>query len=245
MSVLTRMFKPLRSYLKQRQRERETQARQAVFESERWSHGGDLARRQYASYEAYAAHQSAKLDKIFDRLQRKAPEDLAIFTERFRGCRALSEARSVLCLGARLGTEVRALHSLGYFAVGVDLNPGPDNPYVLSGDFHSLVFADSSVDAIYTNALDHVFDLDKVVGEVRRLLRLDGLFVVDVIVGYEEGFVAGDYEALHWRNAGAFIDKIREAGGFTLEEFRDLGRIRRDCWKQAVLRKSADRVCEC
>ena len=46
----------------------------------------------------------------------------------------------MLCLGARLGTEVRALHNLGYFAIGIDLNPGVDNPYVLMGDFHKLVF---------------------------------------------------------------------------------------------------------
>ena len=58
----------------------------------------------------------------------------------------------------------RALHDLGYFAIGIDLNPGDANPYVLPGDFHRIVFPDASLDAVYTNALDHVFSLEQVVG---------------------------------------------------------------------------------
>ena len=146
-------------------------------------------------------------------------------------------ARTVLCLGVRLGTEVRALHSLGYFAIGIDLNPGEENPYVLPGDFHSVVFPDGSVDAVYTNTLDHVFDLDKMIGEIRRLLRPDGIFIADVLQGYDEGFVPGAYESTHWRDSGAFLEKIRETGGFVLEGLRELGQIRRDRWRQAVFRK--------
>ena len=216
-----------------------TKARQARFASDLWDRSEDLAQRRYDSYDDYVTHQAEKLPKIIHRLRETEAEDLADFKNRFQGCPALAEARSVLCLGARLGTEVKALHSLGYFAVGIDLNPGADNPYVLPGDFHKIVFPDESVDAIYTNALDHVLDLERIIGEIRRLLRPNGLFLANLLAGFEEGFIPGAYEATHWRDATAFIEKIRDMGEFTLEQVRDLGQIRRDRWKQALFRKPA------
>src|SRR5439155_5163147 len=107
---------------------------------DRWRHG-ELARRRYDSYDAYLAHQSSKLDRIRERRGEKdARVALPEFVRRFRACSALAGARAVVCLGARLGAEVRALLALGFFAVGVDVNPGPANEYVLHGDFHRLVF---------------------------------------------------------------------------------------------------------
>ncbi len=214
--------------------------RQARFwESKRWQRDAGLARRGYSSYDEYLSHQASKLDGIIDRLRETEEEDFAEFLRRFEGCQPLAEARSVLCLGARLGTEVKALHALGHFAIGIDLNPGQNNAYVLPGDFQRIVFPDGSIDAIYTNALDHAFDLEGIVGEVRRLLRPNGLFIADVLLGYEEGFIAGEFEATHWANSQSFIEKIREIGDFALEGMRDLGQHRRDHWRQAVFRKAA------
>ena len=209
------------------------------FEGERWQHDQGGARRRYASYDEYVEHQSAKLGEILPRLHETREDDLAEFKRRFETCPQLGAARNVLCLGARIGTEVRALHALGHFAIGIDLNPGADNRYVLPGDFHAIVFPDGSVDAIYSNALDHAFDLDKVLAEVRRLLRPGGLFVLDVLDGYEEegGFVPGEYEAMMWRDHKGFLERIADLSGFVLETVRDLGHTRRDHWTQAVLRK--------
>ena len=215
------------------------EVRRQVLASEAWERGSDMAQRKYDSYEDYVAHQSSKLDKIIHRLEENKDADLDNFVERFENCAALKEAKSVLCLGARLGTEVKALHKLGYFAVGIDLNPGSKNEFVLPGDFHHVVFPDVSVDAIYTNALDHVFDLERVVGEVKRMLRPDGVFVADLICGYEEGFMPGDFESIHWQKAGDFAERISQMTGFALENTRDLGRINRDSWIQAVFRKPA------
>jgi SAM-dependent methyltransferase len=209
------------------------------FEAGLWEHSEEGARRKYESYDEYVEHQAAKLDKIAHRLREKEDEDFAEFRRRFGSCAALQGARSVLCLGARLGTEVRALHDLGYFAIGIDLNPGPNNAYVLPGDFHRIVFPDASIDAVYTNALDHVFSLEKVVAEVARLLRPGGIFVADLELGSEEGFIPGEYESAMWRDHEVLIAKIRELGRFTVDEVRDLGRTRRDQWTQVVFRKSA------
>ena len=222
-----------------KQADKEQAREERFYQSGLWEHGEDGARRRYASYEEYVDHQASKLDKIAHRLREKEAEDLAEFRRRFATCAALAGARSVLCLGARLGTEVRALHDLGYFAIGIDLNPGERNPYVLPGDFHRIVFPDASVDAIYTNALDHVFSLENVVGEVQRVLRPGGVFVADLELGSAEGFVPGEYESVMWRDHQALIERIRDLGKLAIEGTRDLGRTRRDQWTQVTFRKPA------
>lgn len=196
---------------------RKARRRQSSFEGSDWQREAGLARRRYASYEAYLEHQSAKLGKLAGRLAGREDEDLAGFLARFRACKPLAAAHSVLCLGARIGTEVKALHALGHLAVGIDLNPGPRNAWVLPGDFHQLVFPDACVDAVYTNCLDHVFDLPRVMAEVARVLRPGGLFVTDVLRGYEEGALVGDFEATHWARSEDLIRRICELTGFELE----------------------------
>jgi SAM-dependent methyltransferase len=225
---------------RERKRADKEQRRQERFQDAGlWEHSEQGARRRYASYNEYVEHQASKLDKIAPRLREKEDEDFAEFRRRFATCAELTGARSVLCLGARLGTEVRALHDLGYFAIGIDLNPGERNPYVLPGDFHRIVFPSDSVDAVYTNALDHVFSLEELVGEVQRLLRTGGVFVADLELGSEEGFIPGEYESAMWRDHERLIEQIKHLGRFELEQVRDLGRTRRDQWTQVVFRKPA------
>jgi SAM-dependent methyltransferase len=224
---------------RERKRADKRAAKRQRFESGRWEHGGELSRRRYASYEDYLEHQASKLDGIEGRLRENQEAELVEFTERFRSCPALARARTVLCLGARLGTEVRALLDLGHFAVGIDLNPGPANPLVLPGDFHQLVFPDGSVDAVYSNALDHVFDLERMVGEVSRVLAPGGVFVAEIEAGYGEGHVPGDFEAMHWRDSDALIARIAETGKLAIEEVRELGATRRGRRRLISFRKPA------
>lgn len=206
-----------------------------------WERNVGFASRRYESYEDYTKHQMAKLELVSDRLEETKEEDFQEFKRRFDGCGHLKSARSVLCLGARLGTEVQALQSLGLFAIGIDLNPGPENFYVLKGDFHHLVFPDGSIDAVYTNALDHVFDLSRVMGEIGRVLRPDGgLLVVDMLDGYEEGFTPGRYESLVWQSCAALQSAIVSLGHLTVVQTRDLGHHRRDRWTQVVFAKCTD-----
>ena len=244
MPIMTRLSKIARYGIgpeaKQRKQAEKARVRKERFlEGGTWQRGDQFASRDYASYEEYVAHQTSKLDMIIGRLRENEEEDFVDFKRRFEACAPLADARMVLCLGARLGTEVRALHALGHFAIGIDLNPGADNPYVLPGDFHRVVFPDGSVDAIYTNAIDHVFDLEKMLGEVRRLLRPGGVFVFDITLGLDEEMVPGDFESIYWRDSEGMIEKVRELSGLGLVETRDLGRPRRDPWRQAVLRKPA------
>jgi SAM-dependent methyltransferase len=77
-------------------------------------------------------------------------------------------------LGARFGTEVKAFHDLGSFAVGIDVRTGERNKFVLQGDFHDIQFPAATVDIVFTNSLDHAFDFEKVIQEIRRVLKPSG-----------------------------------------------------------------------
>jgi SAM-dependent methyltransferase len=223
----------------QRKKAAKNRVRVARFHSQQWQSEGDLTTRRYNSYEEYLAHQAAKLERISHRLEENEERTFQEFVDRLSGCAPLKPMRSVLCLGARTGAEVRALIRLGHFAVGIDLNPGPRNTYVLTGDFHGLVFADDSIDAVYTNSLDHVFDLRRLLDEVRRVLRPGGIFVAELLAGYEEGFTPGDYEATHWRTVESMVARIRDEGGLDVVDLRPLGRLWRGEYTQAVFAKPA------
>lgn len=105
---------------------------------------------------------------------------------------------SVLCLAARLGAEVKAFINCGCFAVGLDLNPGKGNKYVLHGDFHQIQFANDSVDVIFTNAVDHVFNLSIFISEILRVLKPDGLLIMELLKGRADGVLPAEYESLSW-----------------------------------------------
>jgi SAM-dependent methyltransferase len=174
---------------------------------------GRLQRRTYDSYELYVRHQRMKLDQIrtdelrhYDRLFYTALRD------RLRTDRLSLAGHSVLCLGARQGTEVRVFIDEGAFAVGIDLNPGAQNRYVVVGDFHDLQFADGSVDIVYTNALDHAFDIDRVLTEVRRVLADTGLLVVDIVLGTAQESRPGFYESLAWTTTDDLVHIILRNG---------------------------------
>ena len=205
------------------------------FASNEWRKEEVVARREFADYAAYVDVQTSKLDKIQGTLLEGESNRFERFKDTFRDCRELRDCRNVLCLGARLGTEVRALISLGHFAVGIDLNPGSENPYVLAGDFHDLVFADGSVDAVYTNVMDHALEPERKLKEVVRVLRPGGIFIMEISRGYDEGYIPDtDYSALAWSTAQDFVDYCADVGGLKLLRHQDLPN---PPWSQAVFRK--------
>jgi len=119
------------------------------------------------------------------------------FYKRFRILpKYLAKSAHILCAGARQGTEVEVLHDLGFKnAYGIDLNPGPENKLVRSGDFMCLENADSSLDMIYSNCIDHAFDLEAFFREHSRVLKPDGYVLYDIAL--QEG---GPFEAVEWES---------------------------------------------
>ncbi len=230
---------------KERQRAAKQAAREQAFHSEPWPEQEDgLVHRRYATYEAYVEHQAAKLALIGDQLAKAEPHNLAVFLERFEACPALLQARVILCLGARLGTEVKALHQLGRLAIGIDLNPGSDNRYVLPGDFNAIQFPAGSFDAVYCNTLDHLFDLGRLMGEVRRVLQPGGVFVAEAVAGFREGQLPGAFESTFWPELDVLASKIAEHGGLMPELKRDVRGFDEKPWVQLVFRKPAEPVPE-
>jgi len=90
---------------------------------------------------------------------------------------------TVLCIGARLGGEVRAFKSLGALGIGIDLNPGSGSLDVVAGDMEDVPFPPRTFSFVYTNVLDHVYRVDGLVAEVCRVLRPSGLLLAAVVGG--------------------------------------------------------------
>jgi SAM-dependent methyltransferase len=180
--------------------------------SDDWESDGDehFQARRYNSYEQYLEHQKLKVGFLnLSDYDQKFREALA---ERLRTMEFVEHGSRVVCLAARIGSEVKAFKDVGCFAVGIDLNPGEDNQHVLHGDFHDLQFADSSVDFIYSNSLDHAFDIEKIVKEVKRALRPDGIFLVEAIRGSDEGVAPQDFESFFWESIEDLVDLFEKLG---------------------------------
>ncbi len=188
---------------------------------DRWVDSGEVKRRIYPDYESYTAHQRTKFSA--QRSARVIAHDRAFheaLSSRLRAMEHDFAGARVLCLGARQGTEVRCFIECGAFAVGIDLNPGPSNRYVVTGDFHELQFANQSIDVVFTNSLDHAFDLSRILAEARRVLRPDGLLLVEANAAEEGGASAGPYEALAWSSPEVLARQVERAG-FTRIDQRD------------------------
>lgn len=174
----------------------------------------DLQRRDYQSYDSYVKHQSEKLESlVWMPLYDSDYHD--VLRDRLRSSGAVAPGISVLCLAARLGTEVRAFHDIGCFAVGIDLNPGKDNRYVLPGDFHHVQFPEGSVDAVFTNSMDHAFDLERMIDEMERVLKADGALILEIDAGSTGGRSAKYFESIHWRSVDEVLDRFERRGFVT------------------------------
>jgi len=146
-----------------------------------------MQKRKYHDYDEYLVHQ-AKKSLSADRKKRLtgglSVVRTWIFRERFKNLKhrnAFKEGDSGLCLGARYGEEVRGLKSAGCQAVGIDLVECL--PDVIQGDFHDIPFPDNHFDFVYTNSLDHAYDLKKIFSEVSRVLKDNSYFCIDCDFG--------------------------------------------------------------
>jgi len=166
-------------------------------------------RREYTTYEEYLTHQISELEH----------HDLTGYDISFRESLRerleklnLRRGMSVLCLAARIGTEVKAFLDLGFFAVGIDINPRKKNRYVLYGDFHKLQFASNSIDVVYTNSIDHVFDMKLLMTEIKRVLKQDGLLILETSHGESKGCNAGVYESFWYKDVEDLVEMFEGEG---------------------------------
>ena len=161
-----------------------------------------LQYRKYNNYEEYTAHQKQKLDLLLKSGLSFSNKDIFgfryLYYRRFNRLSSyLPSTASIICAGARLGTEVEVLRDLGFRnAYGIDLNPGPDNPFVRVGDFMKIEASDASLDMIYSNCLDHAYDLDAFFAEHARVIKSDGYVYYDISLKE-----SGNFESAAWESA--------------------------------------------
>jgi SAM-dependent methyltransferase len=89
---------------------------------------------------------------------------------------------AVLCIGCRNPLELDRFRARGFEnVVGIDLFSQRDDILVM--DMHELSFADDSFDVLYaSHALEHSYDVDRVVRELARVARDGAVVGVEVPV---------------------------------------------------------------
>ena len=162
----------------------------------------------YKNYANYIKHQKNKLNKNLKWIIAHDKEYEKILSDRL-GRQYELTGKKVLCLGSRLGGEVKAFINNGAFAIGIDLNPGKDNKYVVCGDFQNIQYRYNTFDYIFINCLDHCYDLDQLIHNIYRLLVKDGVLIVEINNGIQEGFKFKQYETLQWDFLSEIDDKIK------------------------------------
>lgn len=167
--------------------------------------------RDYPTHEDYVAHQQSKRDTLSDLSRRHDKMRLGL-PSRLVNLPFLKEGMVVLCLGARTGGEVEAFLNLDYFAVGVDVNPGKNNPFVVYGDFHAIQFPAKSVDVVYTNSLDHALDIKQVISEIKRVLKPNGYLILEPMRGKQEEECWGFWDSLSWERIDDLLGLFRQDG---------------------------------
>ncbi len=197
-----------------------------------WQEHGSVRVRKYSNYEEYIRHQSSKFAGMLARggfKGRIIAKNRLMFRRHFLlATPSLSPDAKIVCAAARDGTEVEVWRDLGFKdAIGFDLYPGPNNQFVIAGDFHKMPFEAGSVDLLFCNSLDHALDLDKFFQEAARVLKPSALALID-LTDQETG--AGPWEATEWAHAQDVLD-------IALKRFSAIVSTQQDgIWKSTLLR---------
>lgn len=171
--------------------------------------------RMYKTYKDYIKHQCSKLKVMgMASMTKQNARYYTVLRERLVRHNYRWQGKNVLCLGARLGAEVEAFIDIGCFAVGIDVNPGKESHYVVCGDFQGLQYSSESVDIVFTNSFDHAFDLNKMVEEIYRVLKSDGILVAEVVNGYCEGRGLSEvaWESTYWAGISDLVTLLGSKG---------------------------------
>ena len=138
----------------------------------------------YNNYDEYLNHQKTKtLDPVRRKKWLNEEWDLKVrgFKEIFSNLtKAIRPGQRALCLGARTGQEVVALHELGVKAIGIDIVPHDD--FVIEGDMHNLQFEDNSFDFVFSNVFDHSLYPEKKIAEIERVLKVGGHCMIQFLI---------------------------------------------------------------
>ena len=205
----------------------------SAIDENAWHSRGSTRVRAYTSYEEYIQHQSSKFAGILAHQGGFSGGIIAKNRLMFRrhfllATPFLSPNAKIVYAAARDGTEVEVWRDLGFEdAIGFDLYPGPNNQFVIAGDFHQMPFEAESVDLLYCNSLDHALDLDKFFREASRVLKPGAFALIDLV---NQGTGIGHWEATEWTRAQDVLD-------IALKQFTVIESTRQNgMWKSTLLR---------
>ena len=145
-----------------------------------------IEHRKYKNYDQYLKHQSKKFDiGVRKKIKKFMPEyfskQVKAFENRVKKFKEYIKEGKILCLGARTGAEVVAFKNLGFKdTIGIDINPGENNEYVIRGDFHNMDFEDNVFDTIYSNCIDHAWNLRTLSKEIDRVSKNDSILILEI-----------------------------------------------------------------
>ena len=179
--------------------------------------GASTTSKDYAAYEMRqwsklgndSAHGAAM--KYVQRFDRRNAGELLHYLRRQRG----NVGSPVLCVGARLGGEVKAFQALEevQLSIGVDFNPGERNAHVLYGDAHNLhQFKNGTFGTVFSNVLDHILYISRFASEAHRVLQPRGTLLVHMMHQSAEDDHWAVHDMVKERTA---IGQQIEAAGFS------------------------------
>ena len=178
--------------------------------------------KHYDSYDDYLNQQGSKYDKKnelnwFDGYEQKYK---ILLGNLLNATKIDFNGKVSLSIGARQGTEVEVFREHGSFAVGIDLNTGTNNKWVVTGDGSDIQYPDNSVDVVYTNALDHFLKIDKTLSEIKRVLKDKGRFIF--LIGSPEDSKNDKWGSTYWDDTDSVIQYIEKKYGFTTMQSCDV-----------------------
>ena len=170
------------------------------------------------SYKTYLEHQKSKFAFYSKDLVDHFDDSVKDFKQHFQKVN-IEGKRNIICLGSRTGAEVKALRELGHMAIGIDIAYPEKSPYTFYGDFHKIEFSDNTFDCVYSNCLDHVYDYEKMISEIKRVLNKDGIIIFDVQKGSKEEEntfpnkdMFGYFETKSWQHSNDIINSLQKFG---------------------------------
>lgn len=132
----------------------------------------------YDSY-VYMQGRKARDPKEYKKILANIEKRKRNFSFIFSDARHKLNKGSLLCLGARTGEEVEMAKENGFDpCIGIDLYPLNDE--VIKADWHDMPFEDAFFDNVYTNSIDHCYDVEILALEIKRVLRPEGRFFFQV-----------------------------------------------------------------
>lgn len=165
--------------------------------------------RKQLSYDDYVYMQGRKFREKRERqkLEENTEKRKLKFERVFSAAKKYMNKGNLLCLGARTGDEITIAEKFGFKeCVGIDLYPIGEN--VIKADWHNIPFEGDKFDNVYTNSIDHCYDVEILAKEIKRVLKPGSKFYFQLERKKEVGHIDNRQEFIdNHANDFLFWDK--------------------------------------